>query len=58
MITIIIRRKNDMTFEFMELTSDNELDFVSRTRRAGELEALISEANLRMYMGRTEHVCA
>ena len=41
----------------MELVSDDELDFVSKTRKAGELEALIAEANLRMYMGRTEHVC-
>lgn len=47
-----------MFFDFVELMSDDELDFVSRTRKSGELEQLISEANFRMYMGQTEHVCA
>lgn len=46
-----------MIFEFMELVSDSELDFVARTRKSGELEELISEANLRMYMGYGERVC-
>ena len=46
-----------MFFDFIELVSDSELEFVTRTRKAGELEELISEANLRMYMGHGERVC-
>ena len=46
-----------MFYEMIELTNDSELDFVAKNRRAGELEALIQEANFRMYMGRSEHVC-
>ena len=37
-----------MFFDFIELVSDSELEFVARTRKSGELEELISEANLRM----------
>jgi len=46
-----------MFFEMMELVSDGELDFVARKRDSKELDELIAEANLRMYMGRSERVC-
>ena len=39
-----------MFFEMMELTSDTELCFEAKKREANELEKLISEANMRMYM--------
>ena len=46
-----------MFFEMMELVSDSELDFVAKKREGKELDELIAEANLRMYMGRSERVC-
>ena len=44
-----------MFFEMMELVSDSELNFVAKRREARELEDLIAEANLRMYMGKSSY---
>ena len=44
-----------MFFEMMELKSDAELNFAAKKREAKELEELIAEANMRMYMLRSAY---
>ena len=53
--TIITWGMNVMFFEMMELKSDAELNFAAKKREAKELEELIAEANMRMYMLRSAY---